>query len=239
MPHLALIRHGESLWNRDNRFTGWADVDLTEEGIAQMRGAAAALQTADWWFDLSYSSVLRRCIRSQWVLMDALDCMWVPLITDWRLNERHYGALTGMVKSQAIQVYGADQVQHWRRSYEAQPPAYQEKDDLVPFIDRRYEGISVAELPDSESLLQTAARVQRVWEGPISAALHAGRRVVITAHGNSLRALVKQLEGISDVEIAQLEVPNAVPWIYELDSSLEPIRKQILEVPARPVSEIL
>lgn len=239
MHHLTLIRHGESQWNRDNRFTGWSDIDLTQEGIAQIRSAAAALQAAGWWFDLAYSSVLRRCIRSQWILSDATACMWVPLVVDWRLNERHYGALTGMAKSQAIEPYGAVQVQRWRRSYEAQPPAYQENAESVPLIDRRYDGIAVADLPNSESLQQTAARVQRVWKESISAALLAGHRVVVMAHGNSLRALVKQLEGISDVAISQLEVPNAVPWIYELDSRLEPVRKQILAVPPRALSEIL
>ena len=239
MPHLALIRHGESQWNRDNRFTGWADVDLTEEGIAQMRGAAASLQAAGWWFDLAYSSVLRRCIRSQWILMDATDCMWVPLIADWRLNERHYGALTGMEKSQAIQMYGADQVQRWRRSYAAQPPALTGEDSSISWVDRRYEGIPAAELPASESLQQTTARVQRVWERSIAAQLRAGRRVVVMAHGNSLRALVKLLEGVSDAEIASLEMPNAVPWIYELDADLRPVGKRVLEVSPRPVSEIL
>ena len=239
MPHLALIRHGESQWNLESRFTGWADVDLTADGAAQMRGAAVALQAAGWMFDVSYSSVLRRCIRSQWILMDAMDCMWVPLITDWRLNERHYGALTGMLKSQAIEAYGADQVLSWRRSYEAQPPSYQSRVAEPLLIDRRYDGVPTAALPDCESLQQTAVRVLEVWAQSISLALRAGRRVVVMAHGNSLRALIKQIEGISDAAIAQLEVPNAVPWVYELDAGLEPLRKQILETPARPASEIL
>ncbi len=236
---LILVRHGESQWNREQRFTGWADVDLTDEGIAQMRGAATALHNADLGFDVSYSSVLRRCIRSQWVLLDTMNCMWVPQVLDWRLNERHYGALTGCMKSDAVRVYGEAVVHCWRRSFDAEPPPIDAAAAAHVAIDRRYATVAVSEIPVSESLCQTVGRVRSVWQQSIAPALHAGRRVAVVGHGNGLRALTKIIEGVPDDDIAHVEVGNGVPIIYELDGALKPLRKRVLPMPLGRPSEIL
>jgi 2,3-bisphosphoglycerate-dependent phosphoglycerate mutase len=236
---LTLLRHGESLWNREQRFTGWADVDLTTEGIAQMRGAAAALRGANVQFDVAFTSVLKRCVRSQWVVLDALDCMWLPQVCDWRLNERHYGALTGRRKAEAVQAHGEAAVKRWRRSYDAQPPAIDAAAAAWVPIDRRYAALRAGEIPASESLRQTVARVQACWSEAIAPALRCGQRVLVTGHGNGLRALVKLLEGVSDEAIVSVEVPNAAPIVYALDGELRVLHKRTLPVPDRNASEIL
>jgi 2,3-bisphosphoglycerate-dependent phosphoglycerate mutase len=236
---LTLLRHGESLWNLEQRFTGWADVDLTPEGIAQMRGAAAALRAAGLEFDLAFTSVLKRCIRSQWVVLDALDCMWLPQVLDWRLNERHYGALTGRRKADAVQAHGEGTVKRWRRSYDAQPPAMDAAAAAWVPIDRRYAALQAGEIPASESLRQTVARVQAAWSDSIAPALRRGQRVLVTGHGNGLRALIKILEGVSDEAIVSVEVPNAAPIVYALDGKLQVLHKRTLPVPDRNASEIL
>lgn len=236
---LTLLRHGESLWNREQRFTGWADVDLTPEGVTQMRGAAAVLRAAGVEFDVAFTSVLRRCIRSQWVVLDALDCMWLPQVLDWRLNERHYGALTGRLKAEAVHTHGEAAVKRWRRSYEAQPPAMDAAAAAWVPVDRRYAALKAGELPASESLRQTVARVQAAWSDSIAPALRSGQRVLVTGHGNGLRALVKILEGVSDEAIVSVEVPNAAPIVYALDGHLRVLHRRTLPVPQRNASEIL
>ena len=236
---LILVRHGESQWNRDSRFTGWADVDLTAQGIVQMRGAARALREAGIDFDLAYSSVLHRCIRSLWILLEAMDCTWVPQILDWRLNERHYGALTGRSKSDAELQYGEATVLRWRRSYYAQPPALDAAAAAYITIDRRYAGLAPGDIPVGESLQQTVVRVREVWQQSISIALRANRSVAIIGHGNSLRALIKTVENLSDADIVRVEVDNGVPIVYELDAELQPYCKRVLSVAPRRTSEIL
>jgi 2,3-bisphosphoglycerate-dependent phosphoglycerate mutase len=236
---LILVRHGESQWNREQRFTGSADVDLTDEGSAQMRGAARLIQEAGLEFDVAFTSVLTRCIRSQWVLLDMLECMWVPQVFDWRLNERHYGALTGRLKAEAEQAYGKAAVHRWRRSYDAQPPALDAAAATYVAIDRRYAALRPDEIPSGESLSQTVARARAAWIDSIAPVLQSGQRVLITGHGNGLRALIKIIERISDEDIVQAEVPNGVPIIYELDGKLRVKQKKVLSAPSRKSSEIL
>lgn len=239
ISHLTLLRHGESQWNLEQRFTGWADVDLTDEGVVQMRGAATALREANLEFDVAFTSVLRRCIRSQWVVLDALDCMWLPQVLDWRLNERHYGGLTGRLKAQAIQTYGAAEVQRWRRSYDAQPPAMDAVAAGYVPIDRRYAALRAEEIPAGESLRETVLRVSAIWSDSIAPALQSGQRVLVIGHGNALRALIKIVEGVSDDGIMSVEVPNALPIVYELDGNLRVSNKRTLPVPERRASDIL
>jgi 2,3-bisphosphoglycerate-dependent phosphoglycerate mutase len=238
-PRLILIRHGESQWNFEQRFTGWADVDLTPDGVQQMRTAALALQQEGIEPDLLYSSVLRRCIRSSWELLDALDRMWLPQILDWRLNERHYGALTGRSKPLAEQEFGVAAVLRWRRSYAGQPPALDAAAAAWVKTDQRYDAVPPHALPASESLEQTVERVRRVWQDSIAPALLTAKTVAIVGHGNSLRALIKIIEGLSDTEIASVEVSNGTPYVYELDAALRAQAKHILAVPLRRASEIL
>ena len=239
IANLILLRHGESTWNQGNRFTGWADVDLTEAGMQQVLDAATALRDAGLEFDVAYTSVLKRCIRSQWLLLDALNCMWVPQILDLRLNERHYGALTGQLKSEAIHVYGAAAVRRWRRSYEAVPPAMDASAAAHVTIDRRYAALASHQLPCAESLHDVVIRVASVWRDAMAPALRSGRRVLVTGHGNGLRALVKIIEGLSDEAVATLEVGNSAPIAYALDEALKPRDKWVLPVPPRSISEIL
>lgn len=236
---LILARHGESQWNREKRFTGWADVDLTREGIAQMCNAAMALRAAGVDFDLSYASVLRRCIRSLWILLDSLDRMWVPQVLDWRLNERHYGALTGRLRSEATKAYGEKAVRQWRRSYDAEPPPIDEAAARHVPIDQRYAALAPFEIPRTESLQRTVERVRGMWNASLAPALRAGRCVALIGHGNALRAMIKILEGVSDEGIMRLEVANGAPIVYELDSTLKPLHKRVLAVPVRRSSEIL
>jgi len=237
--HLVLVRHGESLWNLEQRFTGWADVDLTENGAAQMRDAATALREAGLEFDVAFSSVLRRCIRSQWVLLDALDRMWTPQVLDWRLNERHYGGLTGRLKTEAVKSYGATAVQQWRRSYDAHPPPLDGIAASYVPIDARYAALKPEQIPTSESLRQTVQRVRQVWLDSIAPALGGGQRVVVVGHGNGLRALIKVVENVSDDDIMSVEVPNGSPIVYQLERDLAVSRKRFLRVPERRRSEIL
>jgi 2,3-bisphosphoglycerate-dependent phosphoglycerate mutase len=236
---LIVLRHGESEWYRDNRFTGWADVDLTEEGVLQMRHAALALRDAGIEFNVAYASVLRRCIRSLWILLEAMECTWIPQTLDWRLNERHYGALTGLVKSEAQQLYGKEAVFAWRRGYDQRPPALDDRSEAHIVLDRRYAVQPLGVLPVAESLQQTVVRVQQLWQQSIVPALRSVGSVMIVGHGNSLRALAKILEELSDTEITHLEVDNGAPIVYELDDLLRPLRKRALPVAPRRTSEIL
>jgi len=239
MFQLILIRHGESEWNRDHRFTGWADVGLTELGRLQMQEAGALLRREGLVADLAFTSVLSRCVRSQWALLEGMDRVWVPVVLEWRLNERHYGALTGLSKQAAVATHGAAAVQRWRRSFDVPPPQGPGDGDGHPIVDERYAALPVECIPSGESLAQVVARVRPVWLQAIADALASGKRVVVTAHGNSLRALLKLVEGIADDDIASLEVANAVPIVFELDASLQVVRKSVLGCSTGNPSEIL
>jgi 2,3-bisphosphoglycerate-dependent phosphoglycerate mutase len=239
MAQLILIRHGESVWNRDNRFTGWADADLTETGLEQMHNAGVLLRKEKLTVNAAYTSLLTRCIRSQWALLEGMARAWVPVACDWRLNERHYGALTGMSKAVAAQTFGAEAVYRWRRSYDAIPPFGDGDGDGYPILDERYDKLPVKEIPLGESLAQVVKRVQPLWDQSITDALRSGKKVVVTGHGNSLRALMKIIEGISDQDIVALEVPNAVPIVYEFDASLHLVGRVTLGTASTASSEIL
>ena len=218
MPHtLVLLRHGESQWNLENRFTGWTDVDLTPNGLVEARRAGELLKAEGYRFDLCYTSVLRRAIRTLWLVQESMDAMWLPVEKDWHLNERHYGGLTGLDKAETAAKHGADQVKIWRRSFDIPPPPMEEGSPFDLSADRRYAGIDV---PVAESLKDTIARVLPYWEARIAPELRAGRRVLISAHGNSLRALVKHLSGISDADISGLEIPTGQPIVYDLADDL-------------------
>lgn len=239
MLQLILIRHGESDWNRDHRFTGWADVGLTELGRQQMVDAGALLAQKNLGVDTAFTSVLTRCILSQWALLEGLGRVWVPVTLDWRLNERHYGALTGMSKAAAVETFGAATVQRWRRSFDEPPPQGPGDGDGHPIVDERYAGLPAGAVPQGESLAQVVTRVTPVWTQCLQPALAAGQRVLVTAHGNSLRALIKLIEGIADADIAQLEIPNAVPMLIELDVRMRPISRTLLGPVPQAASEIL
>jgi 2,3-bisphosphoglycerate-dependent phosphoglycerate mutase len=232
MPTLVLLRHGESDWNRENRFTGWTDIDLSEAGIAEAHAAGRLLREGGFDFDLAFTSVLRRAIRTLWICLDELDRMWLPVEHSWRLNERHYGALQGLNKAETAAEYGDEQVHLWRRSYDIPPPPLPPGDERDPGRDPRYAGLSPAELPRAESLKDTVARFLPAWHELIVPEVRAGRRVLIAAHGNSLRALVKYLDGVSDEEIPGLNIPTGVPLVYELDPELRPISHRYLGDPA-------
>lgn len=239
MPQLILIRHGESEWNRDNRFTGWADVGLTERGRADMLAAGALLRKEGLLIDLAFTSLLSRCILSQWALLEGMDRVWVPTVLDWRLNERHYGALTGLSKAAAINTFGSEAVQQWRRSFLVPPPLGVGDGRGHAIVDARYDHLKAEEIPQGESLAQVVERVRQLWEISIADSLRAGKRVAVTGHGNSLRALMKLIANIADDDITQVEVPNAVPMVYELDKSLEVLRAFRLGFEQTPFSEIL
>ena len=228
MIKLVLLRHGESIWNRDNLFTGWADVDLSEAGKAEASKAGELLKAEGFSFDIAFSSVLKRAIRTLWITLDVLDLMWIPTEHSWRLNERHYGALQGLNKAETAAKYGEEQVLIWRRSYDVQPPALNESDLRYPGQDPRYQGLRSSEIPRSECLKDTVARFLPYWHEMIAPAIQSGKRVIITAHGNSLRALVKYLDGISDQDILSLNIPTGVPLVYELSEQLEPRRHYYL-----------
>jgi 2,3-bisphosphoglycerate-dependent phosphoglycerate mutase len=221
MHKLVLLRHGESEWNKANRFTGWTDVDLSPAGIAEARAGGKALKAGGYAFDLAFTSVLKRAIRTLWIALDELDQMWLPVEKSWRLNERHYGALQGLNKAEMAAKFGEKQVLVWRRSYDVPPDALDPSDPRYEGREPRYAGIQV---PRTECLKDTVARVVPYWEASIAPAVRAGRRVLIAAHGNSLRALVKHLDGISDDAIVQLNIPTGIPLVYELDASLKPLR---------------
>jgi 2,3-bisphosphoglycerate-dependent phosphoglycerate mutase len=222
---LVLLRHGESQWNRENRFTGWVDVDLSPDGVEQARDAGRLLKADGFRFDLAYTSVLKRAIRTLWISLDALDQMWLPVEKHWRLNERHYGALEGLNKAETAAKHGDQQVLIWRRSYDIAPPPLSPQDERYEGKDPRYAGV---EVPRSESLKDTIARVLPYWNSAIAPAIRAGKRVLIAAHGNSLRALIKYLDDVSEQKILELNVPTGVPLVYELDGSLKPLRHRYL-----------
>jgi 2,3-bisphosphoglycerate-dependent phosphoglycerate mutase len=232
MTRIVLLRHGESDWNRENRFTGWTDVDLSEAGLAEAHAAGRLLREGGFEFDIAFTSVLRRAIRTLWICLDELDRMWLPVELSWRLNERHYGALQGLNKAETAAEYGDQQVHLWRRSYDVPPPPLPAGDEREPGRDPRYAGLDPADLPRSESLKDTVARFLPAWHELIVPQVQAGRRVLIAAHGNSLRALVKYLDGISDDEIPALNIPTGVPLVYELDADLRPVRHYYLGDPA-------
>ena len=228
MYKIVLMRHGESTWNLENRFTGWTDVDLTAKGVAEARSAGVVLKDAGFSFDLAYTSVLKRAVRTLWLTMDEMDMMWLPVRNDWRLNERHYGALQGLDKAETAAKYGDAQVLVWRRSYDVRPPALAEDDPRTSFDDPRYAGLPKSAIPLTECLKDTVARVMPAWEEEIAPAIRAGKKILISAHGNSLRALIKMLDGISDEDIVGLNIPNGQPLVYELDAELKPIRHYYL-----------
>ena len=228
MINLVLLRHGESTWNLENRFTGWTDVDLTPRGREEAQEAGRLLADGGFTFDVAHTSLLKRAIRTLWMVMDAMDLMWIPVHRDWRLNERHYGALQGLDKAETAARYGDQQVLVWRRSYSDPPPALTADDPRHPGHDRRYAALSPEELPLAESLKDTVARFLPYWHGAIVPDLQAGKRVLIVAHGNSLRALVKHLDKMSDEKIVGLNIPTGVPLVYELDEGLAPIRHYYL-----------
>jgi 2,3-bisphosphoglycerate-dependent phosphoglycerate mutase len=228
MYKIVLMRHGESTWNLENRFTGWTDVDLTEKGMAEARHAGKLLKEAGLSFDLAYTSVLKRAIRTLWITLDEMDLMWLPVKNDWRLNERHYGALQGLDKAETAAKYGDQQVLIWRRSYDTPPNPLDPNDPRASFDDPRYAGLAREQIPLTECLKDTVARVMPAWDEEIAPAIRAGQRIIISAHGNSLRALIKMLDGISDADIVGLNVPNGQPLVYELDADLKPLRSYYL-----------
>ncbi len=231
MHKLILLRHGESDWNRENRFTGWTDVDLSPAGIAEAGQAGKALLEREFRFDVAFTSVLKRAIRTLWIVLDVMDQMWIPVNRSWRLNERHYGALQGLNKAETAARYGEEQVRLWRRSYDIQPPALDASDSRFPGRDPRYAGLANQDLPRTECLKDTVARFLPYWFESIVPCIRAGQRVLIAAHGNSLRALVKHLDKISDADIVNLNIPTGIPLLYELDADLQPIRHEYLGDP--------
>jgi 2,3-bisphosphoglycerate-dependent phosphoglycerate mutase len=231
MQKLILLRHGESDWNRENRFTGWTDVDLSERGIQEARQAGKALVEQGITFDVVFTSVLKRAIRTMWIVLDTMDLMWIPVHRSWRLNERHYGALQGLNKAETAAQYGEEQVKLWRRSYDIQPPALEVSDPRFPGKDRRYADLSQQQLPRTECLKDTVARFLPYWHEMIVPAILSQKRVLIAAHGNSLRALVKHLDRLSDDEVVNLNIPTGMPLQYELDDHLRPIRHEYLGDP--------
>ena len=225
---LVLVRHGQSIWNVDNLFTGWTDVDLSPQGHAEARQAGKELLRAGIGVDIAFTSVLKRAIRTLWLILDETDRMWIPVERSWRLNERHYGALQGLNKAQTTEKHGAAQVQIWRRSYDVPPPPLSFDDPRHPRFDVRYRGIDAKLLPSTESLQDTLARVLPLWNTRIGDELRAGRNVMVAAHGNSLRALIKMLDNVSEAAIVELNIPTGVPLVYELDASLKPLRSRYL-----------
>jgi 2,3-bisphosphoglycerate-dependent phosphoglycerate mutase len=232
MKKVILLRHGESAWNRENRFTGWTDVDLSEKGVEEAKKAGELMRDAGFVFDLVHTSVLRRAIKTMWLALEQLDLMWIPVQHSWRLNERHYGALQGLNKAETAAKFGEEQVLTWRRSYDVPPPALTADDPRYPGNDPRYRGLAPNQIPLTECLKDTVARVLPYWNQSIAPDLRAGKRVLIAAHGNSLRALVKYLDKVGDQEIVGLNIPTGVPLVYELDDTLKPIRHYYLGDPA-------
>jgi 2,3-bisphosphoglycerate-dependent phosphoglycerate mutase len=228
MYKIVFMRHGESTWNLENRFTGWTDVDLTEKGVNEARQAGKILKEAGFEFDLCYTSVLKRAIRTLWLTLDEMDLMWLPVKHDWRLNERHYGALQGLNKAETAAQYGDEQVLVWRRSYDVPPNPLDPNDPRTSYKDPRYAGLKKEQIPLTECLKDTVARVMPAWDEEIAPAIKAGRKILISAHGNSLRALIKSLDGISDKDIVGLNIPNGQPLVYELDANLKPIKSYYL-----------
>ena len=228
MHKLVLIRHGESTWNLDNRFTGWTDVDLTPTGVEQAKNAGRLLKAAGYEFDVAYTSVLKRATRTLWHVLDEMDRTWLPVVHSWRLNERHYGALQGLNKAETAKKYGDAQVLLWRRSYDTPPPPLESNDPRRESADVRYAKLSPEQIPLTECLKDTVARVMPFWSDALAPALKVGKRVVVAAHGNSIRALIKYLDNISDEDIVGLNIPNGIPLVYELDDELRPTRHYYL-----------
>ena len=228
MYKIVFMRHGESTWNLENRFTGWTDVDLTEKGVAEAKSAGRVLKEAGFSFDVAYTSVLKRAIRTLWLALDEMDMMYLPIKNDWRLNERHYGALQGLDKAETAAKFGDEQVLVWRRSYDTPPPALEAGDDRTSFGDPRYAGLDKGQIPLTECLKDTVARVMPAWDEEIAPQIRAGKNILISAHGNSLRAIIKMLDNISDTDIVGLNIPNGQPLVYELDADLKPIKHYYL-----------
>lgn len=241
MHKVVLLRHGQSTWNLENRFTGWTDVGLTDRGVAEAHDAAKALADGGFTFDVAYTSVLKRAIKTLWIVLEDMDLMWIPVVRHWRLNERHYGALQGLNKAETAAKHGEDQVLIWRRSYDVPPPPLEPGDPRHPGFDPRYRGLRPDELPLTECLKDTVARFVPYWEGCIAPDVRAGKRVLIAAHGNSLRALVKHLDKVPDDEIVHLNIPTGIPLVYELDDDLQPVGHHYLgdpEAVQRAISEV-
>ena len=228
MYKLVLIRHGESTWNQENRFTGWTDVDLTDQGREEARQAGRLLKGQGFRFDVAYVSVLKRAIRTLWTVLDEMDLMWLPVHNSWRLNERHYGALQGLNKSETAAQFGEDQVKVWRRSYDIPPPPLETSDPRFPGNDPRYAGMSAEELPKTECLKDTVARFLPYWHQTLAPAVKSGKKVLVVAHGNSIRAIVKYLDDVSDDDIIGINIPTGVPLVYELDADLKPLKHYYL-----------
>jgi 2,3-bisphosphoglycerate-dependent phosphoglycerate mutase len=228
MYKLVLIRHGESTWNLENRFTGWTDVDLTETGIAQAKNAGKLLKCEGYDFDVAYTSVLKRATRTLWHTLDEMDRTWLPVVHSWRLNERHYGGLQGLNKAETAKKYGDEQVLVWRRSYDTPPPPLEANDPRSERSDSRYAKLAPGQVPLTECLKDTVERVLPFWNESMAPAIKAGKRIVVAAHGNSIRALVKYLDNISDKDIVSLNIPNGIPLVYELDAELKPLRHYYL-----------
>ena len=231
MHRLVLLRHGESTWNKENRFTGWTDVDLSERGVVEAHEAGRLLREGGYGFDIAFTSVLKRAIRTLWIALDELDLMWIPVTNSWRLNERHYGALQGLNKAETAAKHGEAQTKIWRRSYDIPPPPLTPDDPRYPSHDPRYANLPPADLPLTESLKDTVARFLPYWHEAIVPAIRSGQRVLIAAHGNSLRALVKHLDGIDERTITELNIPTGIPLVYELDEALRPLRHYYLGDP--------
>ncbi len=233
MMKLVLVRHGESQWNKENRFTGWTDVDLSAKGLEEAREGGRVLKAEGYHFDVAYTSVLKRAIRTLWTVLDEMDLMWIPVFRSWRLNERHYGALQGLNKAETAAKFGEDQVKIWRRSYDIRPPELTPGDERYPGRDPRYRSLTPAELPLTECLKDTVARFLPLWHDTIAPAIQSGRNVLIAAHGNSLRALVKYLDQVSEPDIVELNIPTGMPLVYELDDRLKPLGHYYLGDPEK------
>jgi 2,3-bisphosphoglycerate-dependent phosphoglycerate mutase len=232
MKKIVLLRHGESVWNRENRFTGWTDVGLSDHGREEARRAGRLLAAEGYAFDVAYTSVLKRAVKTLWIALEEMDLMWIPIHNSWRLNERHYGALQGLNKAEMAAKFGEAQVLAWRRSYDVPPPALEPGDPRSPAGDPRYRELSARELPATECLKDTVQRFLPYWHEVIAPAVKSGRRVILAAHGNSLRALVKYLDGVTDEAIVRLNIPTAIPLVYELDDDLQPLKHYYLGDPA-------
>ena len=228
MIKLVLLRHSESIWNKENRFTGWTDVDLSEGGIAEAKKAGQTLKEQGYTFDVAFTSVLKRAIRTLWIVLDEMDLMWIPVHLSWRLNERHYGALQGLNKSEMAAKFGEEQVLIWRRSYDVQPPSLEKTDERYPGNDPRYKDLDQKDIPLTECLKDTVNRFLPYWHEVLAPVVKSGKRVIISAHGNSLRALVKYLDNIANEDIVKLNIPTGIPLVYELDGSLKPIKNYYL-----------
>ena len=228
MYKVVLLRHGESVWNKENRFTGWTDVDLSERGVAEAHQAGQLMKSEGYTFDLAYTSLLKRAIKTLWIALEEMDLCWLPVFNTWRLNERHYGALQGLNKAETAQKFGEEQVHVWRRSYDVPPPALEQDDPRWPGHDRRYQDMDPADVPLTECLKDTVDRFLPYWHETVAPSIKSGKRVIIAAHGNSLRALVKYLDNISDEEIPGLNIPTGIPLVYELDEDLKPLNHYYL-----------